>query len=185
LWNLRAIDERTFARIDHATAAMGLAIVPAYNINAKIAANAVVVTRVPNARTFAGYSLSINERNNLVTNPAPGTWSEISVAMLLTADTPTSLTYTRFAKPLADGPARTSPVLPREQALKLTSIAKTVELAWCKANPLYYPAAHEGRATCEYTVWDEMKPRALDFEFKLLENGQFVTKQVREFSGRN
>lgn len=48
LWNKRAIEERSFARIDHSSVAMGLAIVPAYDIESEVAANAVVVTRVLN-----------------------------------------------------------------------------------------------------------------------------------------
>ena len=44
----RAIEERSFARIDHATVAMGLAIVAAYDTESDVAANAVVVTRVLN-----------------------------------------------------------------------------------------------------------------------------------------
>jgi phosphoenolpyruvate synthase/pyruvate phosphate dikinase len=69
LWNKRAIEERSFARIDHATVAMGLAIVPAYDMDSEVAANAVVVTRVLNTSDVYGYSLSVQEGNNLVTNP--------------------------------------------------------------------------------------------------------------------
>jgi hypothetical protein len=33
-------------------------------------------------------------------------------------------------------------------------------------------------------VWlDETKPRSLDVEFKFLQNGHFVMKQMREFHG--
>ena len=49
LWNQRAIEERTFARIDHATVAMGLSVVPVYDTESDVAANAVIVTRVINA----------------------------------------------------------------------------------------------------------------------------------------
>src|SRR6185503_2830328 len=48
LWNKRAIEERSFARIDHSSVAMGLAIVPAYDIESEVVANAVIVTRVLN-----------------------------------------------------------------------------------------------------------------------------------------
>ncbi len=181
LWNLRAIEERSFARVDHATAAMGLAIVPAYDLESKIDANAVLITRVLNTDTLSGYSISTNDKNNLVTNPAPGSWSEQGIAVLLTAEVPTSITVTRFAKPRADKPEMTRQVMTREQTLAMVEIARAVELAYCRTNADYYPKAVTHG--CEWSLWDEDKPRALDFEFKLLKNGQFVSKQVREFSG--
>ena len=33
---------------------------------------------------------------------------------------------------------------------------------------------------CRNAWLDETKPRSLDFEFKLLQNGHFVLKQLRE-----
>ena len=61
---------------------MGLAIVAAYDTESEIAANAVVVTRVINTTDVFGYSLSVQEGNNLVTNPDPGTYSEVTIAAL-------------------------------------------------------------------------------------------------------
>ncbi|HEU4868244.1 MAG TPA: PEP/pyruvate-binding domain-containing protein [Actinomycetota bacterium] len=178
LWNKRAIEERSFARIDHATVAMGSAIVPTYDTESPVAANAVVITRVVNATGVFGYSLSIQEGNNLVTNPDPGTWTEVSVAGIGLGEEPTSITITRFAKPVKDGPERTKPVLSRESTLELVEIAVAVEKAYCAADPTYYPG------DCDFVVVDSDKPKSLDMEFKLLENGQFVCKQVREFAGR-
>jgi hypothetical protein len=178
LWNQRAIEERTFARIDHSTVAMGSAVVPAYDTQSPVAANAVVITRVVNASGVFGYSLSIQEGNNLVTNPDPGTWSEVSVAAIGLGDEPTSLTITRYAKPAREAPERTTPVLDREKTLELVGIAMAVEKAYCAADPTYYPG------DCDWVVVDNDKPKSLDMEFKLLENGQFVCKQLREFGGR-
>lgn len=178
LWNKRAIEERSFARIDHATVAMGSAVVPTYDAESPVAANAVVITRVVNATGVFGYSLSIQDGNNLVTNPDPGTWSEVSVAAIGLGDEPTSITITRFAKPTKDGPVRTTPVLDREMTLQLVGIAMAVEKAYCAADPGYYDG------DCRFVVVDSDKPKSLDMEFKLLENGQFVCKQVREFAGR-
>jgi hypothetical protein len=45
-----------------------------------VAANAVVVTRVLNTDDVFGYSLSVQLGNNLVTNPNPGTYSEVTIA---------------------------------------------------------------------------------------------------------
>ena len=123
LWNQRAIEERGNARIDHATVAMGLSVVPSYDSEADIDANAVVVTRVINAAGIFGYSLSIQDGNNLATNPDPGTQTESTIAALGLGDEPTSFTITRYAVPVAGGPKLTEPVLTNEQLLDLVDVA--------------------------------------------------------------
>ena len=90
-------------------------------------ANAVVVTRVINAEGVFGYTISAQAGNNLVTNPDPGTETEVSIAGIGLGTEPTSFTITRFAKPVAGEPARTEPVLPKEQMLALVDIAVAVE----------------------------------------------------------
>jgi pyruvate phosphate dikinase-like enzyme len=179
LWNKRAIEERNFARIDPASVAMGIAIVPAYDIEDDVAANGVVITRVINARGVFGYSLSVQDGNNLVTNPDPGTYSEVTVAALGLGEEPTSLTITRFARPTREGPDRTEPVLSRERMLQLVDLAEAVERAYCRAKPAYYPGGD-----CEFVPLDDEKPKSLDMEIKVLANDQLVFKQVREFGGR-
>lgn len=179
LWNKRAIEERSFARIDHATVAMGIAIVGAYDNESEVAANAVVITRIINTRDVFGYSLSVQEGNNLVTNPDPGTYSEVTIAALGASGEPTSLTVTRYAKPAPDRPERTTSVLTREQMLTLVDLAGTTETAYCRAKPSYA----EGR-DCGFIPLDSEKPKSLDMEMKILEDGRFVCKQVREFGGR-
>lgn len=177
LWNKRAVEERSFARIDQTSIAMGLSILPAYDTEADVAANAVVVTRVLNTQDVYGYSLSVQQGNNLVTNPDPGTYSEVTVAAFVSDVEPISLTVTRFAKPTADGPELTEPVLPRERMLELVELAKQVERAYCRAEPGYYP-------DCVAVTAANDKPTSLDLEIKVLENGQLVYKQTREFGGR-
>ena len=177
LWNKRAVEERSFARIDQRTIAMGLAIVPAYDTESEVAANAVVVTRVLNTDDVFGYSLSVQLGNNLVTNPDPGTYSEVTIAGFISDDEPTSLTVTRFAKPTPEAPERTEPVLPNDQMLELVDLAKRVERAYCRATPGYYP-------DCVFVTAANDKEASLDLELKILENGQLVYKQVREFGGR-
>jgi hypothetical protein len=177
LWNKRAIEERSFARIDQNSVAMGLAIVPEYDIESEVAANAVVVTRVLNTDAVYGYSLSVQEGNNLVTNPDPGTFSEITIAGFISDDEPVSFTTTRFAKPTRDAPVRTTPVLPPERMLELVNLAKRVETAYCRAKPGYYP-------NCSFVTAANDKKTSLDLEIKILENGHLVYKQTREFGGR-
>ena len=178
LWNRRAIDERSFARIDQDTIAMGLGVVAAYDTEADVVANAVVVTRVLNTDAVYGYSLSIQRDNNLVTNPDPGTHSEVTIAAFISDDEPISFTTTRFAKPTRDAPPLTVPVLAPEVMTTLVELVRTVERAYCGAEPDYYPG------DCANVTSDNTKPRSLDLELKVLANGRFVIKQVREFGGR-
>ena len=127
LWNKRAVEERSFARVDQSTVAMGLSVVPAYDSDSEVAANAVVVTRVLNAEGLYGYSLSVQDGNNLVTNPDPGTYSETTIAAFISDDEPTSLTVTRFAKPAASLPQRSEPVLRRDAMIEIVELAKQVD----------------------------------------------------------
>lgn len=179
LWNKRAIEERTFAHIDHTSVAMGLVIVPAYDSDAEIAANAVVVTRILNTDEVFGYTLSVQQHNNLVTNPDPGTYSEMTVAAFLSRDEPVSLTVTRYAKPEATAAERTTTLLSPDQMVDLVNVGRHVETQYCSAKPSYYPGG-----TCQAVPADSAKPTSLDLELKLLDNGQIVCKQAREFGGR-
>lgn len=177
LWNPRAIEERSFARLDHATAGMGLAVVPAYDTESEVAANGVLITRAVNS-DFLAYTLSLQKDNNLVTNPDPGTISQMTMATFGGSDRPTRFTVTRFATPVAGGPALTASVMTEPQMNQVVELAKLVETAYCKVKPGYYAG------DCRYVWLDDQKPRSLDMEFKLLQNGQFVLKQSREFHGQ-
>ena len=177
LWNKRAVEERSFARVDHQTAGMGLAIVERYSDRDEIAANSVVVTRVLNSSGVYGYSFSNQTENNVVTNPAAGTHSESIIAAFL-PNVETTFTVTRFAKPDPLAPQLDETVMTHAKMLQMLEISQTVERAYCRANPLYYPG------DCAQVLFDPDKPTSLDMEFKLYENGDFLCKQVREFAGR-
>ncbi len=179
LWNKRAIEERSFARIDHTSIAMGLAILPSYDTESPVVANSVVVTRVINSPDIFGYTLSVQRDNNTVTNPIPGSWSEQSIFAVSGSDEPASLTTLRFAKPLPEEPVMTTTVLPRETMVQMALITRKVEEAYCRAKGRSYYAK-----SCASVSWDASKPKSLDLEMKFLQNGEFVLKQVREFSGR-
>ena len=75
-----------------------------------------------NTSDVFGYSLSVQVGNNLVTNPDPGTYSEVTIAGFISETEPVSLTITRFAKPTKDSAERTEPVLTREQMLDLVDL---------------------------------------------------------------
>ncbi len=177
LWNQRAVEERNFARLDHATAAMGVAIVPSYDFESDVAANSVVITRVVSNGGISGYTFSVQEGNVLVTNPPAGTISEQTIAAFLDENVANSFILTRHATPALGAPARTTPILSVAQQEEMLRIARQVEEAYCRAEPSYY------NGNCDQVTVDPGKPTALDMEFKILENGHFVCKQVREFAG--
>lgn len=179
LWNRRAVEERTFARVDHATSGMGLSVVPVYDSEDDIAANAVVVTRAINADGLLAYTVSSQRENNLVTNPDPGTLAETSLATFAAANRPPRFTVARYATPVAGGPQLTLPVLPEAKMKEIVEAAKKVEIAYCRAVPAYYPGGD-----CRSVWLDGEKPAALDMELKVLANGHLILKQNREFHGR-
>ncbi|MDB4941425.1 MAG: Pyruvate phosphate dikinase, PEP/pyruvate binding domain, partial [Labilithrix sp.] len=92
-------------------------------------------------------------------------------------DRATRFTTTRFAKPTTTSAPLTSSVMTDAQMTTVVDLVKVVEVAYCKAKTGYYAG------DCKYVWLDETKPRSLDVEFKYLQNGQFVLKQMREFHG--
>ena len=176
LWNTRAIEERSFARIDHATAAMGLAVVPAYDTDSEVAANGVLITRAVNS-DFLAYTMGLQKDNNLVTNPEPGTIAQMTLATFGGGDHPTRFTTTRFAKPTTTSAPLTTSVMTDAKMNEIVNLTIAVEIAYCRVKPGYYDG------DCRNVFLDEAKPRSLDVEFKLLQNGHFVLKQMREFHG--
>ena len=178
LWNQRAVEERTFARIDHATVAMGLSVVPDLRCRIGGGRECVVVTRVINAVGVFGYTLSVQDGNNLVTNPDPGTATEVTIAALGLGNEPTSFTVTRFATPVAGAPAGPNRCWPGSRC----STWWISRDRWNSPIARRNPTTTTGRA--EIVVVDNEKPTSLDLELKILENGRFVCKQVREFGGK-
>lgn len=177
LWNVRAVEERTFSRIDHRSALMGLAIVPAYDTESSVAANGVIITRAINQRLMA-YTVSVQQGNNLVTNPDPGTIAQSTIAVFSDLDRPPSLTVTRFAVPVANGTALSTSVISDAEMSLVVKLAMMVEISYCKAK-----SGYNTNVPCSYVAFDPDKTRSLDIEFKYLKNGQFVIKQAREFHG--
>jgi len=179
LWNKRAIEERSFARLDHATSAMGLAVVPAYDTEADVVANGVVITRVVNGAGIAGYTIALQQGNELVTNPTPGTSAQHSL-VTFSADPsrPHRITLLRAATPTPYGPPLATSVLPEAKIAELVGVVRAVESAHCTVTPGYTASP------CPFVHFDTRKPAALDLEFKVLANGHLVIKQVREFHGQ-
>jgi phosphoenolpyruvate synthase/pyruvate phosphate dikinase len=183
LWNKRAIEERNFARIDQRSAVMGIAVNANYDFRKKTEAiteiaNAVIVTRVINAKGIYGYRLSVNTVDNLVTNPTPKTQSEIIIATFIEAGEIPQLSFVQFAKTDATLPLRNQPLLSSADYQRMVEIARDLEYNYCKNVPGYY------KNDCTYVAADTSKESSLDMELKIYSNGEILVKQVREFSGQ-
>ena len=192
LWNQRAVEERSFARLDHETAAMGIAIVPAYDTDEDVIANGVVITRAVGGADVLGYTLTLQQGNNLVTNPDPGTIAQRTL-VTFSADPqrPDRYTMVRPAVPVAGGPAAAESVLTDAQIADVVRVAVAVEQPYCSVKPSYALPAPDyqgtprtGDGNCAVIQFSESKSSSLDMEFKLLRSGRVVLKQVREFHGR-
>jgi hypothetical protein len=188
LWNKRAIEERNFAKIHQRSATMGIAINVGYDFRKKSeeikeVANAVLVTRIINAKGIYGYRLSLNTKDNLVTNPTPQTQSEIVLATFLDLKEKPQYSFIQFAKLNAASPVMDKPLLQVDGSYdyydRIIEIARYVESNYCKHFPKYYPYGN-----CTWVVGDPEKPSSLDMEFKIYSNGEVLIKQVREFSGQ-
>jgi hypothetical protein len=183
LWNKRAIEERNFARIDQRSATMGLAVNLGYDFrdkseNINEIANAVVVTKIINAKGVYGYRISVNTEENLVTNPTPQTQSEIALATFLNRTEKPQFSYIQFAKPSAKADILTTPLLGSGVYERIIELSREAEYNYCRIVKDYYPAGD-----CSWVVGDPEKPSSLDMEFKIYSNGEVLLKQIREFSG--
>jgi hypothetical protein len=177
LWNARAIEERTFARMDHAQVGMGVGVVPAYDTESEVIANGVLITRVIGS-SLTGYTVSLQEGNNLVTNPDVGTIAQTSYAVL--GYGAPRMVLARYATPKKGGPPLTRTVIADEKLVEVIEAVRAAEVAYCRIKPGY----NIDPAVCSGVWYDSSKNKALDFEFKLLANGHYVIKQMREFGGR-
>lgn len=184
LWNKRAVEERSFAHIDQSEAAMGIAINNSYDFRRKTEdikeiANAVLVTRIINAKGVYGYRLSVNTDENLVTNPTPGTQAEVMLATFIDPNEKPQMSFLQYAKTDAAIENLKAPLLPETTYLKMVKIAQKIEYNYCRSIPTYYP-----NQDCNYVYSDLDKPSSLDMEFKIYSNGEVLLKQSREFSGK-
>ncbi len=186
LWNLRALDERNHARINPKNVAMGLAVLPSYDTESPVTANSVVVTRVPGSHEIIGYKMSVQKDNNTITNPTPGTQSEEIIATTASEDEPLTFTTLRYAKPTPTSPVLATSVLKAGQQELMMAFSRRVEEVYCQSKPAYFVqqrSVTDVPRTCDYVFFSRDKPKSLDMEMKILENGHFVVKQVREWSG--
>ena len=177
-----AVRERSFRRFDHRFATMGLAVQPVYKFrkNIKIAANSVMITRVLGTESVYGQQLSSQVGNGLVTNPTPGTRAELLNVTFQARAENIGVNVLQYSRPKKQELSLTSMVMSQEKVLEISKVGRVVERAFCEACPTtYFP----GR-DCKYVNNSVTKPKALDMEFKIFENGEILIKQVCTFTGK-
>jgi Pyruvate phosphate dikinase, AMP/ATP-binding domain len=181
LWNTRAVRERSYKRFDHRSASMGLSVQTAYKFRKgpKIKANSVLITRVLGTESVYGQQISTQVKNGLVTNPVPNTKAELAVLSFDASGKGFGVNVLQYAKPFADQPALISKILSNEELLKISNIARAVEIKYCESKENYFPGGK-----CANVTNSQKKALALDMEFKQFDNGEILIKQVRTFSGR-
>jgi len=163
LWNTRAVEERSFARIDHASCAMAMACLPGYDDDGdEIISNAVIVTRVDQNVDLPGYTLSVQEGDNLVTNPDPGSLAETDIISLY-EDAPMSISTIHFAKPSATEPVRNTTILDMDTTKHVVEVSAWIEQAYCNARPNY------SIYDCHYIQYIPAKTQSLDIDIKMYE----------------
>jgi hypothetical protein len=176
LYNARAIQERTYARYVHDTCLMGISVVSKYGELGSVTGNAVAVTKLPSLSTHTGYSYSLQDADNDVTNPIIGTISETSLAIFNPNDNSFEWQVQRYAVPVPYGPVLTTPVVGKN----LTDLA-TRALLFAEEQYCIY-GFKLSAAECSKIRYNTAK-RALDVEFKFMNNSFLHFKQIREFSG--
>lgn len=179
LWTLRAVRERSFKRFDHSEALMGLSVQPSYKFRkgVDIVANSVLITRVMGTESVYGHQLSTQVGNGLVTNPVAGTRAELAVISFSYSIDSIGINVLQYAKPDATKPALTTTVMPEQQMILHSEIARAVETPYCEAKPGYY-------VDCKTVGNSAKKKFALDMEFKTYSNGEILVKQARLYSGK-
>lgn len=107
----------------------------------------MLITRAVNSDLLA-YTVGLQQENNQVTNPDPGTTAQLTAA-----------------------------VIPDAKLNGIVNMTIAAEVAYCRVERGYYAG------DCRNVWLVETKPRSLDLEFKLLQNGHLVRKQLRELHG--
>ena len=155
LWSFRAFDEREFWRIDHMSAAMGVAVHPNSDDET---ANGVAITKNIYDPNWPGFYVNAQVGESLVTNPDP---SAVPDEMLISAIGPNGEYEVQKIRSssLTEGG---KPVLTREQLQELVSVMEKIQE--------HFKAVYGRSGDATF---------AMDLEFKILDSGKLWVKQAR------
>lgn len=153
LWNYRAYEEREFNRIDHLSAAMGVAVIPNTDDEK---ANGVAVTKNIYDANWPGFYVNVQVGESLVTNPDPNATPD---ELLISAIGEHGEWETQFIRhsSLVQGD---KPVLTEAQTRELRVAMEKLQAHFKKV----------------YRAQDGF---AMDIEFKLTKDGKLSIKQAR------
>lgn len=155
LWTFRAFEERDFWRIDHLSAAMGVAIHPNFDLEQ---VNGVAVTKNIYDPNWLGFYVNSQVGEDLVTNPEGGATPEEFLISRIGAEGRWEVQYVRRSNLTENG----ANVLSDQHVEELRQSMLTIQ-------------THFRR------VYDKFSDStfAMDIEFKVDIDGQLVIKQAR------
>ena len=158
LWNYRAFEERSFYRISHREAAMGVIAHPSYQDEY---ANGVAVSKNLIDPNWIGYYVNMQVGEDLVTNPTADAIPEELLVSLLAADPfinnlEYEVQYVRQSNRRTNG----EPILTQTQILNLADQLEAIQS--------HFQDLYQGDSDF-----------AMEIEFKIEQDSQLVIKQAR------
>lgn len=155
LWTFRAFEEREFWRIDHLSAAMGVAIHPNFDLEE---VNGVAVTKNIYDENWPGFYVNAQVGEDLVTNPEDGAVPEEFLISPIGENFEWETQYIRRSNLTDNG----APVLSEQHVLELRIAMQRIQS--------HFRAVYNAFGDREF---------AMDIEFKVDTDGQLVIKQAR------
>src|SRR4029453_19397530 len=152
---IRAVEERTFQRIDHFESAMGVLLHRSFPNEQ---ANGVAVTRNLFDPNWPGFYVNAQIGENLVTNPLPGTVPDEFLVSAIGPNGEYEVQYVRYSN---QTPA-TQRVLSREQIDQLIQVMAAVQE--------HFRTVYNEEDNPEF---------AMELEFKITAEGVLSVKQAR------
>ncbi|MEZ6185614.1 MAG: PEP/pyruvate-binding domain-containing protein [Planctomycetota bacterium] len=156
LWNFRAFEERSWYRIDHFQAAMGVLVHPNFD---EERANGVAVTKNIYDPNWAGFYVNVQVDESLVTNPDAGATPDEFLIARLGPNNEYEVQYIQRSNQLPQGQQT---VLSPEQVSELTRALDRIQRHFKQA----YGAQNDSGF-------------AMDVEFKISRAGRLAIKQAR------
>lgn len=155
LWTFRAFEEREFWRIDHFTAAMGVAIHPNFDLEE---VNGVAVTKNIYDPNWIGFYVNAQVGEELVTNPEDGAIPEEFLISAIGPSREWEVQYIRQSNLTENGQNVLRPVHVEQLRVAMLRIQN------------HFRGVYNAFGNREF---------AMDIEFKVDRNGQLVIKQAR------
>ncbi len=155
LWNLRAVEEREFQKIDHFKSAMGVLLHRSFPNEQ---ANGVAVTRNLFDPNWPGFYVNAQIGENLVTNPLPGTVPDEFLVSAIGPSGEYEAQYVRYSNQTT----ASKRVLSRDQIDQLIQVMAAIQV--------HFRIVYQEEDNPEF---------AMELEFKITAEGVLSVKQAR------